>query len=206
MKLGEIKIEALRLMFANVGEILDADFLLQYKDDERFRDYLDNMPGSINRCFAEIEKRGVVPSKTVPLTDGTSNGYSVRFDLSEIEDFGTVDRLISENKWFYDPAHAYRMEGNTLVVDSPSSGEEYTLLYKPCLIRVSATTGEDTEIALPDMIAVAIPYYIKGDLYRDDEPNEASEARNWFEAALDSIPVQRSQPTVREIFSVGGTS
>lgn len=206
MKLGEIKIEALRLMFANVGEILDAAFLSQYKDDERFRDYLDNMPGSINRCFAEIEKRGVIPSKTVSLTDGTSNGYSIRFDLSEIGDFGAVDRLISENKWIYDPAHAYRMEGNTLVVDSPLSGEKYTLLYKPCLTRVSATTGEDTDIALPDMIAAAIPYYIKGDLYRDDEPNEASEARNWFEAALDSIPVQRSQPAVREIFSVGGES
>lgn len=204
MKLGEIKIEALRLMFANVGEILDADFLSQYKEDERFRDYLDNMPGSINRCFAEIEKRGVLPSKTAALTDGVSNGYSVRFDLSAITDFGTVDRLVSENQWIYDPAHAYRMEGTTLVAECPVAGDRYTLLYKPRLPRVNAGTSEETEIAMPDIIAEAVPYYLKGDLYRDDEPNEASEARNWFEAALDSIPAQRSQPSVRRKYSIGG--
>ncbi|MBQ8399329.1 MAG: hypothetical protein IJX08_05090, partial [Clostridia bacterium] len=39
----------------------------------------------------------------------------------------------------------------------------------------------------PDDIACHIPCFIKGDLYRDDEPDEAGEARNFFEAAMEEI-------------------
>ena len=44
---------------------------------------------------------------------------------------------------------------------------------------------------IPENIASSIPYFIKGDLYRDDEPNEASEARNWFEAAIEEILLKK---------------
>ena len=53
------------------------------------------------------------------------------------------------------------------------------------------------ELDIPNGIAEQIPYFIKGDLYRDDEPNEASEARNWFEAAMDAIITGRTNRTGR---------
>ena len=35
-----------------------------------------------------------------------------------------------------------------------------------------------------------IPYFIKGDLYQEEEPDLAADARNIFEASLDDFKVQ----------------
>lgn len=191
MKLGEIKIEALKLMFINYNIDISIEELDRYLQDENYASYLVNMPGAINRCFANIEERGVLPSKafTLKVVDGLASASYIRFNLPTlIEDFFTVDRIIYECGDEYDGDHDYRMEGDTLVLELfDDEKENFIVLYKPKIERVLATTENDTEIDIPDNIAVHIPYFIKGDLYRDDEPNEASEARNWYEAAMESI-------------------
>ena len=64
MKLGDIKIEALKLMFVNMGDDIDIESLETYAQDEIYKSYLVNMPGAINRCFASIEEKRVLPSKS----------------------------------------------------------------------------------------------------------------------------------------------
>ena len=49
MKLGEIKIEALKLMFINEGDDIDIGSLELLAQDEIYKNYLVNMPGAINR-------------------------------------------------------------------------------------------------------------------------------------------------------------
>ena len=82
-------------------------------------------------------------------------------------------------------------------------GDTYTLLYYPKIPRVSSLTSDEEELTIPENIASHIPYFIKGDLYRDDEPNEASEARNWYEAAMDEILNSRANKAskVASVFS-----
>ena len=58
MKYGEIKIEALKLMFVNMGDDIDIDGLETYAQDDNYKSYLVNMPGSINRCFRALRRRG----------------------------------------------------------------------------------------------------------------------------------------------------
>ena len=65
--------------------------------------------------------------------------------------------------------------------------EVYTVIYYPSIQRITSETDNEIELQIPNKIAAHIPYFIKGDLYRDDEPDEANEARNWFEAAIQSI-------------------
>lgn len=203
MTLGEIKIEALRLMFANANEDIDASLMEIYRSDDNYRDYLGGMPGAINRCFAEIEKRGILPSKSCQLTGGTRDGCFTRFSpKSLVPDFGEVDRLVYTCGAIYDPSHPYRMEGDVIVTESVSAGETYILLYKPRITRITSSTDEQTVIDVPENIAAAIPYYIKGDLFRDDEPNEAGEARNWFEAAIENIPRAKEQYAVRDVYAI----
>ena len=60
MKLGEIKIEALKLMFAGNGQDYndpDINQLERMKQQQEYKDYLGSMNGSINRCFAVLEER-----------------------------------------------------------------------------------------------------------------------------------------------------
>lgn len=199
MKLGDIKIEALKLMFVNYNIDITIEELDRYLQDENYASYLVNMPGAINRCYANIEERGVLPSKSFVLKteDGLASASFIRFDLPTlIEDFFAVDRIIYECGDDYDGDHDFRMEGNTLVLENfDDERESFILLYKPKIERVLASTENDTEIEIPENIAVHIPYFIKGDLYRDDEPNEASEARNWYEAAMEGLSTSTENKT-----------
>lgn len=197
MKYGEIKIEALKIMFVNNGDDIRYEDIESCEQDDTYSGYLVNMPGSINRCFSELELKGVLPSKSKVLSpsEGVASGAFIRFDLASlISDFHDIDRVVSETSYGdYNGDCDYKMEGDTLVLDRFDEDDDitYTVLYKPTIPRVSSETDNDTEISIPENIASSIPYFIKGDLYRDDEPNEASEARNWFEAAIEEILLKK---------------
>ena len=193
MKYGEIKIEALKLMFVNSGDDIDIDGLETYAQDDNYKSYLVNMPGAINRCFSSIEEKRVLPSKSKALerSDGIARGGFIRFDLPAlISDFYDIERVVSESSdGDYNSDCDYQREGDNLVIPRYEEGDDiaYTVIYKPKIERVSSLTDDNMEIAVPNSIASYIPYFVKGDLYRDDEPNEASEARNWFEQAMEEI-------------------
>ena len=97
-----------------------------------------------------------------------------------------IRRLVRERKEEYEGNAEFRMEGNVLVLPL-FTDEVYTVLYYPSIPRITSETSDEEELSIPDKIAAHIPYFVKGDLFRDDEPNEANEARNWFEAAMEQI-------------------
>lgn len=205
MTLGEIKIESLKLMYTNLDSDINADMIDIYLNDDNYRGYLLGMTGSINRCFGRIEERKVLPSKTKRFVadEGTVSSKYIRYDLDAITDLYCVDRVVYESANEYVPDYDYMTEGNTLVLDRISNDGAYTLIYKPSIKRVYSGDSNDDIIEIPDSIAAIIPYYVKGDLFRDDEPNEASESRNWFEQALDEIaqkPTSKSN-TVKTVFN-----
>ena len=55
MTVGEIYIEALRLMFATGAERLTVEDLPRLSTDGQYADYLLAMPGSLNRCLSDME-------------------------------------------------------------------------------------------------------------------------------------------------------
>lgn len=202
MKYGDIKIEALKLMFINMGDDITVDKLDTYAQDDTYSGYLVNMPGSVNRCFSVLESRGVLPpeSKTLTASDGVASGAFIRFNLpSLIENFYDIDRVVSETSdGEYCGDCDYQTEGDTLVLERYDDEDiTYTVLYRPTIPRVESLTDDDWEIPVPENIAALIPYFVKGDLYRDDEPNEASEARNWFEAGIEEILLRKTNKVSR---------
>lgn len=202
MKLGDIKVEALRLMFMGGATEIGADQLLDYADDTTYGYYLSRMPGAINRAFSVIERRHVLRVKAVRLT---SDGHgTVRFDLKALApDFYDVERITCESDGYYDTGVDYHLEGGELIVHNFEKDAAYTLLYYPSIKRVSAGTPDTEEIELPDEIAEVIPYAIKGDLFRADNEGEADAARAFFEAALHEIAlshVHGSQGAVRTTY------
>ena len=202
MKYGDIKIEALKLMFINMGDDITVDKLDTYAQDDTYSGYLVNMPGSVNRCFSVLESRGVLPPESKPLTasDGVASGAFIRFNLpSLIENFYDIDRVVSETSdGEYCGDCDYQTEGDTLVLERYDDEDiTYTVLYRPTIPRIESLTDDDLEIPVPENIAALIPYCVKGHLYRDDEPNEASEARNWFEAGIEEILLRKTNKVSR---------
>lgn len=202
MKYGDIKIEALKLMFVNMGDDITIDKLETYEQDDTYNAYLVNMPGSINRCFSALESKGILPSKSKTLTalEGVASGAFIRFDLSSIIDnYCDIDRVVSETAdGEYCGDCDYQIEGDTLVLERFDDEDiTYTVLYRPTIPRVELLTDNEWEVPIPENIVALIPYFVKGDLYRDDEPNEASEARNWFESGIEEILLRKTNKVSR---------
>lgn len=187
MTVGDIKIQALKLMFVSYSDDIGVENMDAFKGSENYRAYLVNMNGSIDRCLADIEKRCVLPVKTLELVPKSEpiHGYMTRIDI-DAPDFYEIERISKESLYEYDGNHPYMREGNTLLFTTFDTGAKYRLMYYP---RVERTVGlaDADDIGLPEEIAAFVPYFIKGDLFREDEPNEASEARNWYESAMLSV-------------------
>lgn len=188
MTLGEIKIEALKLMFTNYQHDIAVSDLSNLYQDGNYGSYLVNMPGAINRAFDRIQQKGVLRSKTITLENGTVGEYYTRYSLDNITDFYSLERVIYEGLYGkYDGNIAYRIEGSEILLPNLEEGESYRIVYKPTIAKVTGITEDTAEINLPDDVAGLIPYFIKSELYEEDETDVAIHARNVFEAGLDAI-------------------
>jgi len=100
MKLGEIKLEALMMIFPgealNVTEDNLEEALGVLKSDPNFSDYLAAMPGIINRCFGVLENKGVLPTKQVELCEGSEERELMRCDLKAVPNYGILERVAFE--------------------------------------------------------------------------------------------------------------
>lgn len=198
MKIGDIKIEALRLMFAVSDGSMTAETLHEYEGMDTVGDYLAAMPGSINRCLSDISSRRILPEKRyeLRLAEGQRLVSAYRFDLSKIEDFYDVSRVIAEGQNGYDGDYPFRMEGKTLVLLSPDDGAAFTLLYYPKL-ALPAPYDNEMDLEIPDEIAAVIPYFLKGEIYREDEIGDAAEAMSWYEQRLAALDPHRTEKQTR---------
>lgn len=180
MTLGEIKIESLRLMFAgNLGYGLNENGLNALLSDDNYNVYLYAMTGAINRCFADLESKGATPIESMVLRrDQLADGV---FDLTKIEEYSSLDSVTDKDGRNVE----FVKKGNYLYPPPLLSDEDYCVIYYHVGIpRIGEGTGNSEQIILPDELARLIPYFIKGEVYREEDPNEAGEARNWYEQGV----------------------
>ena len=190
MKLGEIKTEALKLMYTNGTQDIGAEDLEELKYNEDYADYLASMTGAINRCFADIERKRVLPVRRFKLSETNNENGFLRYWLDElIPDLFDIERVVYSNAYGeYEPRADYHTEGRMLVLRNIDFKDEmYTVLYRPKLERIHSYSDDSSELNIPEEIAVAIPYFIKSELYMSDEPSEAEDARLKYETAMASI-------------------
>ena len=212
MKLGEIKLEALMMIFPseafsvteeNVSEALEV-----IKGDSNFKDYLTAMPGAINRCFGVLENKDVLPTKQAEIVESGSEREMVRYDLKDaIPDYGILERIAFEGAG--GTSYTYEcdyMRESADVILLPYMGKgKFILIYTPRLPRVGLISSENTEV-LPgrDDIASLIPYYIKSELLYTEAPEDAKLARQLFESGLSGLVSHKEwhQSKVETVFRV----
>ena len=197
MTFNEIRAEALRLMFADMD--IDADIesvddlggrvgLSLLEDDENIGSFLKGMRGSVNRALSFIEAKGVLPDESADITLDFS-GDCPSFTLP-LTCFHPI-RIARTNDGGVCGNVSFQRQGAKIFIPDASTADAYTLIYKPRIDRIMPGVCDFHEINIPDGIASLIPYFIKSELFREEEPAEAGEARNWFEQALAEMTVRQ---------------
>lgn len=210
MKLGDIKAQALSLMFVNGETDIASDNLVDYVGDDTYGYYLVNMPGAINRAFAALERKRVLPVRRAELVAaaGHKTLHGVRFDMATLlHDYYDVERIVKESTAGYESVLDFFREGEAIVIEGFDTAAMYSLLYRPSIRRIHSGTSDDYEVSeIPDRIACYLPYAIKAELFRNDDPDEAEVARAVFEQAMAEI-AQEERPShqgrVRTVYGGG---
>lgn len=209
MTVNELKVETLKLMFVESGaEYLRPETLTGMLNNENYRFYLSRMTGAINRCLGALEEMRILPQKSITLPreegDGVKAGpYFVRYHLPTLApDFLDV-ALVSAESSRGCFAVSYKTEGQSLLLPPLADGV-YTVQYHATLPRVTESDG-DKELPVPQRVAECMPWYLKGDLYQDDEPGVAGEARNRFEQEMERFTPAcvSTQSAVQDVFHWG---
>lgn len=188
MRIGDIKIEALKLMFANYSFDMGIEDLPNMTGDENYGSYLVNMDGSISRALDRIQNACVLPikSRRIEESEVAEGKYFNRFDMTVIKDLYIFDRLVAESAdGDYNGNAEYWLEGDNILVIR--KGWEHSILYYPTIKTVDESVDDTDDIWIPEHIARLIPYFIKGELYQEEEPSLAADARNTFEMSLDDL-------------------
>jgi len=206
MTYADIKIAALKMMFATYDQIV-AENIADYYDDTNLNAYLYQMNESINRCFDRFVIDEVAPQKIVELDDYTTTNdddyYWTYMDLTQITDLYKLDRVIYTKTGSIDTNHEFMLEGDTLILGYVTTGS-YKLVYTKEMPYIDDTVTDSDTVDLPDEMIRLIPYFIKGELYEEDEPNLAAAAMNIFEARLLMLKKKKERLQTQIVDVYGG--
>ena len=180
MTLGELKAEAMRLMFV---QGVSAQTVEDLEFDENNGDLYRGIVGALNRAFADLEAKRILPARVAKLTVQREASGTVWLSLESVCDYFAPIALSFYDGEGFAPV-SFAEQAGMLRADSMGREGTYELLYHPLLARVTDETPNSTVLDLPPTLVEALPYFVKGDVYRVDEPNEAAEARNFYEAAV----------------------
>ena len=189
MRIGEIKAQALMLMYPNNPIKYDPtdegvrNALFQLKCNPGLEGPLEGATGAINRAIAEIETMGLSPIKCV---DIASSICEKRGDGSLIikasPDFLSVESLLCHTggKTY---AIGYQLLGDSLIT-SWTKGV-FTLIYRSKIPRITSVTDDAYRLDLPMGLCQLIPYFIKAELFAQEDSEGARESREIFNRGLE---------------------
>lgn len=203
MKVGEIKLQTLVIMNVATDTKLELNMFDNYLYENKYKKYLLNMNDSIRRAVDIINKEGVLEEKIVPLN---SYNYEKRAEyiiltLSQIEDFSKIKKIVS----FNDDVKKlnYEQVADKLIIYTKGNYENMFIAYYPKIVLPKELNNTD-EMPMPDNLSRVIPYFIKYDLYQEDEPNLAMVAKSNFDTMLENFKVlnQSEQSSIETIYEV----
>ena len=184
MTLADLKVQSLLLL--NINDIkISVENLEDVESDNNYKDLFSRMPAAIMRAMNRIKAAGVIPKKTYDAAAVEDNTNIARYDLStEISDFSKLVRVVVSGNNFYCGNYPYTFEGINVVLFGLRKGWNVTFIYEPKLPFINIVSDNATEIPLPEELASIIPYFVKADIYEQDEPELSTQARNIFEGML----------------------
>lgn len=205
MTKGELIVASIKLMFDNDTEHLDTDTI---SDNTNYISRTANIVESYNRAMNEIAKAGKLPKKTLTLDHkiGTKGENYTRYNLDTLNILGfskDVMQIVNVNYEgkandypIYYTNVGFQLEGNnTLILPNITEGN-YIVTYRPKFTdRMTYSDTDNTILNYPSEILDIVPYFIKGELYEEDDPEKAVLSLNKFQKYLAELP---SEPNMRQ--------
>jgi hypothetical protein len=197
MTIAELKIEAMNLMVLTDENLVVAN-IADYYDDTNLSPYLNKMNGSINRALDRFLAEGFSIEKVVAVSTltNTEDDITITIDLTQIADYQSIVRVsFTDGLGYYNGACDYTMEADTLLLpfqDLTVSGYVYNLIYNAELPYTTSSTLDTDTITLPTEWLRMIPYFIKGELFENDEPNLAAASMNLFNATMSRLQKKKT--------------
>lgn len=177
MTWGEIQIESLKKMFLN-KEVLTITKLDEYKQDKKYKTYLDAMPQACNEAINYIiNLEPIIKSKELEKAS-----QNATYDLKE---------LISDYKKFHDISSEYSvmwtmLTKNIIRINGWTKGN-IDIYYEAYPKTIANDTTSTTKIDLEESFARIIPLYIAGELYKDDDLTLSTMYMNEFMTNLSTM-------------------
>ncbi len=209
MKIGEIKLQALSLIFPDaIFEYKDEDLeelILSLKASSNYASFLVASVGAINRAMASIEQKGLSNRGLLELRleYGSKIGDYYYFDLEGKKEICSVDEvyLITDTK--RTPVE-FEFHGSTMAVKCQNSIGRLHIAYREKIKRIDYATENTRELSLSCGIEEAIPYFVKADLLLGERPEEATLARNIYEGMLEEYRGKENESTAFDtVYSLG---
>lgn len=172
MKYIDIKKDALRLM-----GVIPSTVQNEY-DTSNTVDYMVSMNNSIMRAIDRMKTLELIPPKIQKIADVNKSGFCT-YTCGELGITKNVKRVLKVEGVSF-------VEVPFTVIDDTISvylekGELYCIEY---IVEFVADFSDEAEIDIPDELARLIPYFIKADLYEEEEPSLSLASRNIFEGYL----------------------
>lgn len=178
---------ALRMMNVGYEDMLDTMSLEDLMANEAYAVYLNGMEDSINRALLRLADAGVLATEReeVPETRLVRERECIRIEEVAAPVDKRLVRLARYEGGHYYPYTPYLCEGTTVVVPFVCGAESrFVLVWQQEIPWVGPTTPDEVELPIGRDIATLIPYFVKSELYAEENPVAARDARELFEQAL----------------------
>ena len=205
MKLGEIKLQALMLIFPN--DVLEyneeniEELIYNLRSSGAYSSYLSLSVGAINRAFGSIEQK-LLSGKAclnLDITTGKRQGEYISFDLSTYKEILCISEVYQEGA----SVDFNMITDDILNVKCVKSVGTIQLIYHKRLKRINHATSNNYEIELGS-ITDAIPYFVKSDLLLGENADEATVARSIYEGMLEEyIAKNGDKACFQTVYSLG---
>ena len=183
MTINDIKVEALKLMFTNYNE--DINDINACLNDDNYSAYIPAMNGAINRAVGRLWAKRVITKMftLLPTAHKDTANYSDLCDvLYPVTD---TERLLIEE----------RIKSLYLNLEGIDIEDKVNEEIKNEIVK--------RRLYIPADAQALIPYYIKAELYEEDEPSLAMQARNFFEQGIEDRQGEEVQECIENVFRNG---
>lgn len=194
MTKGELIVACIKLMYDNNTEQIDT---LAISSNPNYTERTANIVESINRALYRILELGKIPKKTFIINDETTviseNVFYKRYELSTlIEDYLFINSVSKQDiKGNYNANVSVRIEGTSTLVLPLEAGTVYIINYTPQIKEIDYMQSDTEVIDYPNYILSKIPYFVKADLYEEENPSMAHASRNIFENYIYQLPTNK---------------
>lgn len=192
MKIGEVKAQSIMLMYPDISISLDEDdasdverAIYELKLDPNFEGVLRSCVGSINRALSYIEGQDYGETKCVDIGSADCQRTRDRSAVLKIpEDAFRIERVLCHTG-----GRTYELcfdiQGKDIIVSYQNG--TYTVIYKAKTPRITSTSADSYELGISDSFAEIIPYFVAGELFKQENQEASKGYFEYFENAVKRI-------------------